>query len=322
MDENMVGAQTASRHTPVATKVPLTAVPASQKIHYPFWYGGFASVVAGVFTHPLDLAKVRLQTAPKRGQGLLGTMVNVVKHEGITGIYSGLSASVLRLSTYSTMRFGMYEYLKESVAPYYYNPNKRDQNPPMYVLLPISVVAGICGGVIGNPADIINIRMQNDRSLPKDQQRHYKHAIDGLIRMYKDEGVRAMFRGLGPNCTRGVLMTSSQMVSYDSFKALLVNHLGMNPDKKATHFSASLLAGLMATTVCSPVDVVKTRIMNANASKTKESALQIFSKALKQEGPLFMFRGWLPSFVRLGPQTILTYLVLEQLKFYKVGMRH
>lgn len=278
-------------------------------------------MVAGVFTHPLDLAKVRLQTAPTRGQGLLGTLVGVVKTEGITGIYSGLSASMLRLSTYSTMRFGMYEYLKESIAPYYYNPSKRDQNPPMYVLLPISVIAGISGGIVGNPADIINIRMQNDQALPKDQRRNYKHAFDGLIRMYREEGVRAMFRGLGPNCTRGVLMTSSQMVSYDSFKAVLVNHLGMNPDKKVTHFSASLLAGLMATTVCSPVDVVKTRIMNAQASHTKDSAFGIFFKALKQEGPLFMFRGWLPSFVRLGPQTILTYIVLEQLKFYKVGMR-
>ncbi|KAG5354911.1 Mitochondrial dicarboxylate transporter [Yarrowia sp. B02] len=314
------------KQLPLETKskaeIPLSAVPAAAKIHYPFWYGGFASVVAGVFTHPLDLAKVRLQTAKTRGQGLFGTLVNVVKHEGITGVYSGLSASMLRLSTYSTMRFGMYEYLKESIAPYYYNPHKRDQNPPMYVLLPISVIAGISGGIVGNPADIINIRMQNDQSLPKDQRRNYKHAFDGLWRMYKEEGVRAMFRGLGPNCTRGVLMTSSQMVSYDSFKAVLVNHLGMNPDKKSTHFAASLLAGLMATTVCSPVDVVKTRIMNAHAHHSKDSAFTIFFKALKQEGPLFMFRGWLPSFVRLGPQTILTYIVLEQLKYYKVGMRH
>ncbi|KAK1826294.1 hypothetical protein QBC39DRAFT_364653 [Podospora conica] len=31
----------------------------------------------------------------------------------------------------------------------------------------------------------------------------------------------------------------------------------------------------------------------------------------RAEGLTWMFRGWLPSFLRLGPQTICTFLFLE-----------
>jgi len=40
-------------------------------------------------------------------------------------------------------------------------------------------------------------------------------------------------------------------------------------DNVTTHFSASLLAGLVATTVCSPFDVIKTRIMNSKGKEYK-----------------------------------------------------
>lgn len=34
----------------------------------------------------------------------------------------------------------------------------------------------------------------------------------------------------------------------------------------------------------------------------------------KFEGVGSFFRGWIPAFVRLGPQTIITFMVMEQLK--------
>ncbi|GMF02654.1 unnamed protein product [Ambrosiozyma monospora] len=178
--------------------------------------------------------------------------------------------------------------------------------------------AGAVGGLIGNPSDIVNIRMQNDKTLPKEQQRNYKHAIDGLIKITKDEGVSALLKGLGPNLVRGVLMTASQVVSYDLFKSFLVKNFEFDPTTKTTHFTSSLFAGLVATTVCSPADVLKTRIMSSSGSK--QSAVGILMNAVKTEGVGFMFRGWTPAFIRLGPHTILTFIALEQLRKYRIGM--
>jgi dicarboxylate transporter 10 len=103
-----------------------------------------------------------------------------------------------------------------------------------------STVAGVGGGICGNPGDIVNVRMQNDGQLPAHLQRHYKHGIDGLIRMAREEGVASLFRGVGPNVNRAVLITSSQCVSYDGFKQVLSKQ-GMN-EGLSLHFSSSLLA--------------------------------------------------------------------------------
>lgn len=290
---------------------PQKAVVATKpREKWPFWYGGFGGAVACCFTHPLDLAKVRLQTAPIPKPTLFQMAGSILKHDGFAGVYSGLSAGLLRQATYSLTRFGVYEYLKENVVP-------ADKQSSMAYLLPISMVSGGIGGVVGNPADIVNIRMQNDTGLAKDQRRNYKHAFDGVLRVVREEGLPALFRGLGTNLVRGVLMTSSQVVTYDVSKESLIK-LGMQKDSLLTFFSASLLSGLVATTICSPADVLKTRIMNSSGSG--ESVIQILTHALQKEGPGFMFRGWVPSFVRLGPNTIITFLVVEELKRMRVGV--
>lgn len=269
-------------------------------------------MAACLVTHPLDLAKVRLQTASKPGQSLFSMVYQIVKQEGFFRIYSGLTASLLRQATYSTVRFGTYEYMKETYQ------DKYQQMPTTATLLPMSMLSGALGGLVGNPSDVVNIRMQNDSTLPLKERRNYRNAFEGIFQISKNEGILSLFRGLMPNLVRGVLMTASQVVTYDIAKNVLVDSLHMDPSKKSTHFSASLMAGLVATTVCSPADVVKTRIMNAKGNNG--GAVSILKTAVQSEGPGFMFRGWVPSFIRLGPHTIVTFLVLEQLRKYKVGM--
>ena len=67
-------------------------------------------MAACLVTHPLDLAKVRLQTATKPGQSLLSMIYQIITKEGFFKIYSGLTASLLRQATYSMTRFGIYEF--------------------------------------------------------------------------------------------------------------------------------------------------------------------------------------------------------------------
>jgi dicarboxylate transporter 10 len=173
--------------------------------------------------------------------------------------------------------------------------------------------SGFLGGIAGNPADIMNVRMQNDAALPAAERRNYRNAIHGLSRMVKEEGVHSLFRGVWPNSLRAVLMTASQLASYDIFKSELLRRTTMKDDVY-THFTASIMAGFVATTVCSPVDVVKTRIMSAKSGGTKESLLVMLRRITAQEGLSWVFKGWVPSFIRLGPHTIATFMFLEQHK--------
>ncbi|KAL2825150.1 putative phenylalanyl-tRNA synthetase alpha subunit [Aspergillus cavernicola] len=270
-----------------------------KKVHYPFWFGGSASCFAASVTHPLDLGD-----APTT---MIGTFAHILRNNGVTGLYNGLSAALLRQLTYSTTRFGIYEELKSRFTS--------SSSPPGFVhLLGMACTSGIIGGVAGNPADVLNVRMQSDAALPLAQRRNYRHAFHGLVQMTRTEGVSSLFRGVVPNSTRAVLMTSSQLVSYDVFKRICRERFGM-PDSLVTHFTASLLAGFVATTVCSPVDVIKTRVMTASPAESRgHGIVGLLREIIRKEGFAWAFRGWVPSFIRLGPHTIATFIFLEEHK--------
>ncbi|KAI9741304.1 MAG: Mitochondrial dicarboxylate transporter [Cirrosporium novae-zelandiae] len=251
-----------------------------------------------------DLVKVRLQTrAPDGPKTMVRTFFHVLKNNGFLGLYSGLSASILRQLTYSTTRFGVYEELKEMFS------TARSQ-PSLPSLIAIASASGFLGGIAGNPADVLNVRMQHDASLPLNKRRNYKNAVDGLIRMTRDEGWKSLFKGVGPNSMRAVLMTASQLASYDGFKQALLAHTPLE-DNLTTHFTASFMAGFVATTACSPVDVIKTRVMSAH---DEQGVIHLLKATYKKEGMTWIFRGWVPSFIRLGPHTIATFVFLEQHK--------
>ncbi|KAL2759419.1 hypothetical protein ACRALDRAFT_2038288 [Sodiomyces alcalophilus JCM 7366] len=285
-----------------------TAVPAkSHVIHYPFWFGGTASSMAACVTHPLDLLKVRLQVRrPDAPKNMTGTFLHILRNDGPFGLYAGLSASLLRQLTYSTVRFGVYEELKTRASKRLEEKGKNKQ-PSFPVLVAIASFSGFIGGLAGNPADVLNVRMQQDAALPPQERRGYRHAFDGLVRMAREEGIRSWFRGALPNSTRAVAMTASQLASYDTIKGLLLRHTPLR-DNLTTHFTASFLAGAMAATVTSPIDVVKTRIMTVS---TSDGLLTTLRTIYAKEGLRWMFRGWVPSFLRLGPQTVCTFIFLE-----------
>ena len=163
--------------------------------------------------------------------------------------------------------------------------------------------------------------MQNDSTLPADQRRNYRNVFDAWRRMHREPGgfVKNSFRGVWANSSRAAVMTSSQLVAYDAFKDLLIKSFGMS-DGLITHFSSSTLAGLVATTLCSPVDVIKTQIMKSGPAETKP-ILTMIRENFAAEGAKWMFRGWVPSFTRLGPQTIATFVILEQhRKLYRIWL--
>lgn len=194
------------------------------------------------------------------------------------------------------------------------SPNSPSSSPGLFTLLAMSCTSGFIGGIVGNPADVLNVRMQSDAALPPEQRRNYRHALHGLVQMTRTEGVASLFRGVWPNSTRAVLMTASQLASYDTFKKMCMENVGMG-DNLGTHFTASFLAGFVATTVCSPVDVIKTRIMSASPAESRgQSMLGLLREICRKEGLAWTFRGWVPSFIRLGPHTIATFIFLEEHK--------
>lgn len=273
------------------------------------WYfGGLASAGAVLFTHPLDLLKVHLQTQQTGKISLLQMGVKVVKVDGVFGLYNGLTASLLRQLTYSLTRFGIYETVKKRL-------DRPGRTMPFYEKVLLGGFAGCLGGLVGTPADLINVRMQNDVKLPKAERRNYKHALDGLYRVIKQDGPMRLMNGASMAATRATFVTIGQISFYDQYKVMLLRTAYFEDDIY-TYFTASFMAGGTATLLTMPLDVMKTRMMNAPPGTY--SSLLACAKDIGKSGPIGFFKGFVPAFVRLGPHTIITFLIFEQLRA-KVG---
>jgi dicarboxylate transporter 10 len=292
----------AQNFSATGTTAPIIPLPKKKKQPYPFWLGGVAASIAASITHPLDLTKVRLQASGDKS--MIKSLQKTVRTAGVRGLFDGISGTLMRQMSYSLCRFWAYDESKKLVV--------KGSNPPAWQLALAGSMAGGIAGVVGNPAEIIMVRMQGDFAKPPEKRLNYKNCFDGLFKMVRDEGVGSMARGMGPNVVRAVLMNASQLASYDWFKAQILRG-GYMEDGFGLHFTASFAAGTVATTVCSPADVLKSRIMNASAPGST-STMQAIRTAIASEGPMFMFKGWVPAWMRLQPTTILIFVTFEQLK--------
>lgn len=93
----------------------------------------------------------------------------------------------------------------------------------------------------------------------------------------------------------------SQIAVYTTAKANILETPGLNAkDGVPTHIVASLAAGTVATTVCAPADVLKSRMQSATTKGEPQGLLKVVSEGLRQEGPRFLMKGWTPAWLRLA----------------------
>ncbi|KAG5062121.1 hypothetical protein GLYMA_02G040700v4 [Glycine max] len=306
-----------------------------------FVEGGIASIIAGCSTHPLDLIKVRMQlqgennlpkpvqnlrpalafqtgstvhvaaAIPQTRVGPIAVGVRLVQQEGLAALFSGVSATVLRQTLYSTTRMGLYDVLKTKWT------DSVTGTMPLSRKIEAGLIAGGIGAAVGNPADVAMVRMQADGRLPPAQRRNYKSVVDAITRMAKQEGVTSLWRGSSLTVNRAMLVTASQLASYDQFKETILEN-GMMRDGLGTHVTASFAAGFVAAVASNPVDVIKTRVMNMRvepgATPPYAGALDCALKTVRAEGPMALYKGFIPTISRQGPFTVVLFVTLEQVR--------
>ncbi|EFZ00725.2 mitochondrial dicarboxylate transporter [Metarhizium robertsii ARSEF 23] len=131
----------------------------------------------------------------------IGPQLTPTYSPGIPSLWGGLSASILRQGTYSTARFGLHNHLSSQLL----QTSGRDRLPTSWNIACAGVSGGIAG-LIGNPTEVVLVRMCADGAKPASDRFRYSNPLVGLWRVWKEEGAKAFGRGIGPNVTRSVLM--------------------------------------------------------------------------------------------------------------------
>ncbi|KAG6543464.1 hypothetical protein Mapa_015134 [Marchantia paleacea] len=281
-----------------------------------FASSAFSACWAETCTIPIDTAKVRLQLQGKalagaenvvpKYKGMLGTMGTITREEGVASLWRGIVPGLHRQCLFGGLRIGLYEPVKNL-----YVGKDHVGDVPLIKKIAAGLTTGALAITVASPTDLVKVRLQAEGKLPPGVPRRYSGALNAYSTIVKQEGVKALWTGLGPNVARNAIINAAELASYDQVKQTLLKLPGFS-DNVVTHILSGLGAGFIAVCVGSPVDVVKSRMMGD--STAYKGTIDCFVKTFKNDGVMAFYKGFVPNFGRLGSWNVIMFLTLEQVK--------
>jgi len=180
--------------------------------------GGLAGAGSLTIVYPLDYARTRLASDVGSGNpqfnGLMDCLTKTIKGGGFFSMYNGFGVSVVGIVAYRGPYFGLFDTLKEM------NPYKKDRGPMgLMSKFAIAQTVAIIAGFISYPFDTVRRRLQMQSEKPKSEWM-YTGTLDCAVKIVKDEGMGAMFKGFSANVLR-TLGGALVLVGYDEIKAMI-----------------------------------------------------------------------------------------------------
>ena len=166
-------------------------------------------------------------SAPHRTQqyrGIAHAARTIAAEEGLVALWRGWLPSVIGVVPYVGLNFAVYETLKDALLQF---KDLRDERQLGVVeRLACGAAAGTTGQTVAYPLDVVRRRMQMSgwdgaNALHGDGRGHavrYSGMSDCFRRTVREEGVRALFKGLWPNYIKVVPSIAIAFVSYEQLK--------------------------------------------------------------------------------------------------------
>ncbi|WIA37876.1 hypothetical protein OEZ86_014723 [Tetradesmus obliquus] len=284
-------------------------------------------------TNPIDVVKTRLQLHPATkadgpAPGMVRTAAAILRQEGVLALWKGWLPGVTRGILYGGLRLGLYNPIKEALAAHQQqaavsihssssssqpssihssNSSSSSSSSPSSAVsnkLLAGVASGSLAAALLSPTELIKVRLQAPRSA-------YSSASAAVAAVVAADGVKGLWKGATPGVVRAAVLTASQCVTYDEVKGRLMAATGWR-DSAATHLATAMITGVVSTTATNPVDVIKTHMFVGG--RKHAGPLSCAASLYAAHGLAGFWRGWLANYARLGPQTVVTFLVVEQLR--------
>ena len=165
------------------------------------------AIEATVAVTPAETIKTRLIDGNK---GLLRGVLDILKKEGIGGLYKGWGPTVAKQSSNVGLRFMAFDQYK-----FFMTNNGERQLKPYEQFL-----GGMCSGcfstLCNNPADMVKTRMQGLEAASR-----YSSVIDCIQKVVQKEGVLAFWKGVGPRLSRVVPGQGIIFMSYEQIQGVV-----------------------------------------------------------------------------------------------------
>jgi len=174
-----------------------------------------AEVIADVALCPMEAVKVRMQTSlvPYSKGGIDG-FSRMLREEGLSGFYKGLTPLWLRQIPYTMMKFASFERTVEAIYKHALSKPRHEYNKTQQlgVTFLSGYIAGVFCAIVSHPADTLVSKLNNVAKAPGESTAALS------MRLLRDLGMAGVWRGLGPRIVMIGTLTALQWFIYDSYK--------------------------------------------------------------------------------------------------------
>lgn len=276
----------------------------------------------------MDLIKVQQQSAaptrtavaatlasPPAPMSTSGMLRNIIAQEGMTGLYRGVASPLLAVTPAFAISFYSCDVGFSIII------NQERKHNPQFAKADLSIgqvaAAGAFSGIplasVLGPSERIKCVMQVDKT-------KYNGFVDCAGKLYREGGLRSIFRGTGSAAIRDVPGNAAYFAGYEFFKRQLCALEERDTPSTPSILLAGGLAGVANWIVAIPFDTIKSRIQTAPAGKYRNYA-DVLRQTIQQEGPQALFRGLTPALLRAFPANAACLFGVETARSFFASLR-
>jgi len=275
--------------------------------------GAIAGCIESIAMYPTEFVKTQLQLQSKKTPKFTGP-INVVtvsiKEHGFFALYRGLSSLIVGSVPKAAVRFSSFEIISQPL---------KDAKGKLSATS--SFLSGLAAGasealLVVTPMETIKTRFIHDLNAPP-EQRKYKGLIHGVSTITKEEGISGIYKGLLPTILKQSTNQATRFLVFGELKKWFQGPDSTKPFPVLQSILSGGIAGGVSVFVNNPLDVIKTK-MQGLESKQYRSSLDCARSILKNQGPMFFYKGVSPRLVRVCGDAAISFTVYNRvLEFIK-----
>ncbi|XP_010922181.1 nicotinamide adenine dinucleotide transporter 1, chloroplastic isoform X2 [Elaeis guineensis] len=252
------------------------------------------------------------RNAPFCSAVIISSLEQIIKNEGIKGLYRGLSPTIAALLPTWAVYFTVYNQLK-------YLLQSHDGNNQLSIGANILAAsgAGAATAIGTNPLWVVKTRLQTQALRPGVVP--YRSMLSALRRIVHEEGFQGLYSGLLPSLA-GVSHVAIQFPSYEKIKYYLARKDNTTVDElgPGSVVIASALSKVVASTMTYPHEVIRSRLQEQgqarDAANRYTGVVDCIKKVFQKEGIPGFYHGCGTNLLRTTPTAVITFTSYEMIK--------